>query len=135
MQVNRRRRVVTVLAPLVWMYLIYVVSSQPSVPSLDIGWMDRTAKAAAHFGEYAVLAVLLALRPLSGGTRLSRRQAAAVLAVAVFYALSDEYHQRFVPGRVADWADIAADSAGAGLALLLLRRDGPARHLRHILRS
>lgn len=33
--------------------------------------------------------------------------------MSFFYAISDEFHQYFVPGRSADWKDVLIDSFGA----------------------
>jgi len=50
-----------------------------------------------------------------------RRIAGATLlgafVITVLYGVSDEFHQSFVPGRTPDVADVAADAAGAALAL------------------
>ena len=40
---------------------------------------------------------------------------AALLGAGLLYALSDEYHQSFVPGRTPDPADWLADAAGLAL--------------------
>lgn len=117
---------------LVWMALIYVVSAQPTLPTIGETWLDRTVKAAAHAGEYAVLAVLMARPALAGDGHLSRRRGFVVLGLCFLYSLSDEYHQSFVPGRVADWADVAADTAGALLSVMALSADRPAGLLRRL---
>ncbi len=41
-------------------------------------------------------------------------------ALVIVYALSDELHQAFVPGRHPDFRDILTDAAGAALALFLV---------------
>ena len=73
---------------------------------------------AAHFTEYAVLA-LLAARAFLGSSRemLRRRWFLASLALVVVYALSDEYHQRFVPTRTGSVYDSLIDISGAHGAL------------------
>jgi len=38
------------------------------------------------------------------------------------YALSDEFHQRYVPGRSADWMDILFDWLGTALGTYLMLR-------------
>ena len=43
------------------------------------------------------------------------------LIVVVLYAASDEFHQLFVPSREASVRDVLIDSAGAILALILIR--------------
>ncbi|NLT41372.1 MAG: VanZ family protein [Anaerolineae bacterium] len=117
---------------LVWMVVIYVVSDQSSLPSLAVGWLDRATKSASHFAEYGILALLLARHPLATQPRLTVRSASLVTALCLLFALSDEYHQLFVPGRVADWADVAADTAGAVTMVSLLTRTGPASLLRRL---
>ena len=55
-------------------------------------------------------------------TRLgaSRPACSCALLIVLLYALSDEFHQSFVPGRHPDPFDVATDLAGALVALLLL---------------
>ncbi|CAN5674842.1 VanZ family protein [soil metagenome] len=88
--------------------LIFFASSRPTLPvALDSG-TDKLA----HFGAYAVL-----------GFALGHARAAFGLSPAVatliggLYALSDEVHQSFVPGRSPDFGDWVADALGilAGL--------------------
>ena len=103
-----------------WMALIFALSAQSQLPSPEQRWLDFVIEKSAHTFEFSVLAVLLA-RAL-GGTGLSRRRI-FFLAVGLtwLYALSDEFHQRFVPGRKADWNDVLVDwlaaLLGAGLYL------------------
>ena len=70
---------------------------------------------------YSVLGVLV-LRALAGaewaGVTLGR--AAMAFAITTAYDLSDELHQRLVPGRVADVRDLTADAIGALAGLLLV---------------
>ena len=70
-----------------------------------------------HGAEYGGLAALLA-RALRG-TRGAFGSMAAAMAAAgcLAFAVLDEYHQSFVPGRDASLRDVAADSVGAALAL------------------
>lgn len=105
------------LPPLVWMALIYYGSAQPTLPTLSDSLLDAMVKYGAHFIEYAVLA-LLWYRAIY--TRFSHPmiQPLALIIVAV-YALSDEFHQSFVPGRSATWQDLAVDVIGGASALLV----------------
>ena len=75
----------------------------------------------AHVSEYAVLAWLawrlfLALERVAGPLRTGRA-AALAWAFCVVYAISDEWHQTFVPTRVGTPWDVLIDSAGAALGL------------------
>lgn len=61
---------------------------------------------------YGVLAILA--RRLGVGD-------AGALAIVLAYAISDELHQRFVPGRTGTAIDVLIDLLGATLSLALLR--------------
>jgi len=106
------------LPPLAWMGLIFVLSAQPDLPSPPGPWLDTLLKKTGHAVEYAVLAWLYrrALRPYVGASAVLRTISAAL---AIAYALSDEYHQTFVPGRTGRLFDLAIDGVGASGAMLL----------------
>ena len=105
--------------PLVLMAVIFFFSAQPNLSS-GLGWIDHVGRKFIHASEYALLCFLWwrALR-----TRMDRIAALApAWAIATIYAISDEYHQRFVTGRHSSWVDVMIDSLGAGVfALLALR--------------
>ena len=76
--------------------------------------MDHPVRKTAHFLEYAVLGVLLSggfLQPECGRDRF-RLQEFRAWASGTGYAVSDELHQLFVPGRACMPADVLLDSAG-----------------------
>ncbi len=95
------------------MAAIFFVSgqSQPPVPG-------GLSNAAGHVIAYAGLGFLL-VRAVAGGLggRITGRVAGSALAIATVYGVTDEVHQMFVPGRVADINDVIADAAGALLAV------------------
>jgi VanZ family protein len=95
------------------MAVIFVVSSLHK-PPLPPGLPDKPAHAFGYTGLGFVIA-----RALAGGLppRITRRDFFVGLAVAVTYAASDEIHQRFVPGRSAELADLFADAIGSAIAL------------------
>jgi len=112
-------------APLALMALIFYLSAQESVGP-DLPAFTRVI---AHFTEYALLASLWlwALAP-----SLGRQAVAAAAAVSFLYALADEYHQSFVPGRDSDPVDVLVDACGIAFALALSRvaaRRADARRL------
>ncbi len=98
--------------------LIFHLSAQSNV-----GWSTPYPDVLLHASEYSVLGVLLA-RGFNDGLARSVPNRRLVLTwfLCVVYAISDEYHQAFVPGRSSDWRDVLSDAAGtaAGLALLSL---------------
>jgi len=76
---------------------------------------------AAHFTEYAILALLAARAFLSSSRdALSRHWWLASLLLVAVYALLDEYHQSFVATRTASIYDSMIDTAGGIFALLIL---------------
>jgi VanZ family protein len=115
-------------ALIAWAGIIFVLSSLPNPPGpRGPEWQSYLA----HTIQYAVfgfLAVRLfsAIRP---GAPFSL-VAAAAWALAVLYAISDEFHQSFVANRHASALDVAFDALGAaigaGLGIAVLRFRGPA---------
>jgi VanZ family protein len=105
-------RRVRLLAPLVWMAVIFVGSAQ-SDPSPGIGNLGHVV---AHFTEYFILASLWAWALLPS---LGLRALAVAGTICVLYAISDEWHQSFVPGRDSDPVDVLVDSVGVAAALAL----------------
>lgn len=106
---------VRALAPLALMGLIFYSSAQEAVGPELPAW----TRIVAHFTEYAVLASLWAwaLAPELGGRTLL-----VAGAISLLYAISDEYHQRFVEGRDSDVLDVLTDAAGIAFALVVIDR-------------
>ena len=111
------------LPPVIWMGLIFYVSSQPGTSFPDLGGLDLVAKKGAHILEYAVLYLLLfrALSTLSRAGRTSRRAYLLPMLLAILYAISDEVHQTFVPSREGTIRDVLIDSFGVLIAYLSVR--------------
>ena len=105
----RSSRALAIAAPLAVMGLIFALSSlrlpvrAPRVPHLD---------KLAHACEYAVLGGLL-VRAIVVGLRRAAAWWPIAALVALLYGFTDEWHQRFVPGRHSTWADVAADGVGS----------------------
>ncbi|MBC7264651.1 MAG: VanZ family protein [Chloroflexi bacterium] len=100
-----------------WMAWIFFLSSRPQLPSIPQDWLDTLLKKLGHTSEYAILAVLW-WRAL-GSTRLPGHRMSMAWGLSVLYALSDEYHQTFVPGRNGTFVDLLIDASGALVGLLL----------------
>ena len=92
-----------------WATLIFAVSSVPDLGTGLGGW-DLALRKLAHAAEYAVLGALL-LRATGRG-RLA-------FALGTVYAVSDEIHQAFVPGRMGAPLDVAIDAIGVALGVVL----------------
>jgi len=95
-----------------WAALIFGLSSVPDLSSGLGGW-DLVLRKLAHAAEYGILGALLvrALRRLSWA-----------LALGVAYAVSDEIHQSFVPGRQGSPLDVLIDSVGVIAGVVLAAR-------------
>jgi VanZ family protein len=103
------------------MGLIFAGSSQSDLPTHPNDSIDTVVKKAIHGVEYSVLAVLLwrALAEEKESTKDSLTL--KVLGISLLYALSDELHQRFVPGR-GNLGDVLIDGISIVAALAFLRR-------------
>jgi VanZ family protein len=105
-------RVSVWLPVLVWAALIFTFSSIPHLGT-GLGTWDTILRKGAHMTEYAILGALL-LRALD-------RESLAFLGGAA-YAVTDELHQHFVTGRHASPLDVAIDSVGVLVGVLLFER-------------
>ncbi|MBP9700606.1 VanZ family protein [Candidatus Woesebacteria bacterium] len=91
-----------------WCSLIFFLSSQSVLPGAPSGVVDFVFKKTAHMTVYAVL-YLFALRAFSS-SRTQEFKRAAIFTL--FFAVSDEFHQSFVPGRTPHPMDIGFDTLG-----------------------
>ena len=99
------------------MAVIFAGSSIPNLERLPGDISDHTG----HFVAYAGLAAVC-VRALAGArwAGVTAGRAAAAWLVSVAYGVSDEWHQRFVPGRTAAVDDLLADALGAAAAGVVL---------------
>lgn len=101
------------LPALALMAAIFSFSSIPSREMPSFGFWDTLVKKGGHMFGYGMLALSFwyAL-----GWERKRLWLALVLSLA--YAISDEFHQSFVPGRHPSWLDaLLIDPAGSILFL------------------
>ena len=130
---NTLRRMTALLATLGWMALIFGFSAQSGEESGGLSALismpvtraivacfgtadpealylqvDGAVRTAAHFGEYAVLGGLLQMTMAAWGLPALWLPWLA----GVLYAVLDEWHQSFSPGRVCDWMDVMIDALG-----------------------
>jgi VanZ family protein len=84
----------------------------PHATHAELVAMHYGVRKLAHFTEYAILSALL-YRALRDDRRWSPRAAAIAIVVSALYAVLDEFHQWFVPGRTAAATDCLIDVSGA----------------------
>jgi VanZ family protein len=92
-----------------WAAVIFTLSSIPDLGTGLGGW-DLVLRKIAHAAEYAVLGALL--------VRATTRPGLA-FALGVSYAVTDEVHQLFVPGRMGSPIDVAVDALGVAVGIVL----------------
>lgn len=106
------------LPPWLWGMGIFVGTSLPAdyLPEFVLFGPDKFF----HMGVFLIFSILI-FRALSVRERtLTPRQTIVwTLLIAGSYAVFDELHQYFVPGRAPDLYDILADSVGIAIGTLL----------------
>jgi hypothetical protein len=106
-------RVLSAWLPVVaWAGLIFTLSAIPDLGTGLGGW-DLVLRKLAHAAEFAVLGLLL-LRALG--------HAWSAFWLGVAYAVTDEIHQAFVPGRLGSPMDVAIDAAGVAAGVVVALR-------------
>lgn len=130
-------------AVLLWMLLIFYSSAQVAeqsnqlskgVTAVIIGFVERIAlglelntntfnyivRKNAHFFTYLILSVFV-----MNAIRKSRVEGSKgiliTFGICVLYAVSDEVHQLFVPGRSGQMTDVFIDGSGAVLGLVIVQ--------------
>lgn len=126
------------LAVVFWMGLIFFLSHQPATESselsqglttmiiyfiesilpviIDLDLVHFLIRKGAHFFAYFVLGMLITF---ALGTRLcsSGRRFIVAFVICVLYAISDEVHQLFIPGRSGEVRDVLIDSVGSAVGI------------------
>jgi VanZ family protein len=92
---------------------IYFSGLMPIFP----GWWEILIKKGGHVIAYGLLAVLTMRAGLMWDVT-QRRAAMVGVVLAIGYAVLDEFHQSFVPGRHPSATDIGLDLIGAVLFVL-----------------
>ena len=99
-----------------WICAIFVQSSIPDLSAPDLGFnlQDKFA----HFIEFSILAILLFRATINSKSERTRnRSFYLTIIIGIVYAVFDEVHQLFVPGRSAEVADAVADTIGVLFAV------------------
>jgi VanZ family protein len=92
--------------------LIFALSSIPDLGTGLGGW-DLVLRKLAHAAEYAVLGALLVRATAKAGL---------AMVLGTIYAVSDEVHQAFVPGRMGSVLDVILDAVGVVCGVVLWQK-------------
>lgn len=103
------------------MTLIFMASGTPGTDLPQFGVWDMVVKKGGHMMGYALLAIAF-LYGLTEWKPPSRRQTLFALLLAALYAATDEFHQGFTPARNPAVIDVAIDTLGGLLGLLVWAR-------------
>lgn len=98
-----------------WLHWILPASITPAL----FDKIHFAVRKASHLIEYAVFGVLLFRAIRADREGWSWRWAVAAIAIAALYAMTDEWHQSFVPSRTASVWDVLIDTTGATLGQVL----------------
>ena len=112
------------LVTLVWMAGIYALSSRSDLGSDGKDQVVATASNLAHLPLFAGLAWCWFMT-LAGMPHGSPQRLALAFLASTAWAAADEWHQAFVPGRIASAADFVVDVAAIAGMLLVLRLTAP----------
>ncbi len=98
--------------------LIFAVSTIPQVPP---PWSFRWGDKVLHFVEYGIFSFLLFLAFFTSGKEFFKKNVFLLSSIiGIAYGLSDEIHQKFIPGRSCDVFDFLADCLGIIFVQLII---------------
>lgn len=135
-----KRKILSWTLAVLWMALIFYLSHQPAIESnglstgitekivvmvekvapdikFNMGRFNHMLRKGAHFFAYLVLGILM-INGLSSSDIYGFKGIGLAILICILYAISDEVHQLFVPGRGGQVSDVILDSAGAIIGIL-----------------
>ena len=123
-----------------WMIVIFYLSHQPATESsglsgdltemiirnierfssleIDIDLFHHMIRKNAHFFAYFILSILN-LNALKWSGFSGYKCIGMALIISVIYAISDEVHQLYIPGRSGEVKDVFIDTSGALVGILV----------------
>lgn len=125
---NKWRKISIILVVLLAIEIFYI-SSIPAPPTGPVGW--EIVPVAYHFIVFFLLSFFLFVSisridittkfwvSLENERRELVTKAILILSLSAFYAMTDEYHQLFVPGRVCSFGDFMIDFAGICFGVII----------------
>lgn len=131
---------ITIIACILWMGFIFHMSSNTgiisndeshkivhfiqqianklsfSVKNTDITQINHIVRKNGHVLEYIILAILAGTALFTYNLK-GKKAVIYILFICLFYAVTDEFHQMFVPGRTSLVSDVLIDFSGAILGI------------------
>jgi VanZ family protein len=106
--------------PILLMVVIFLASATPGSDIPRFGFLDLFVKKGGHMCGYALLAIAI-YHALNNRRRSTKRLFLLAVCFVALYAASDEFHQRFTPGRTASIRDVGIDVTGALIGITVMR--------------
>ena len=98
--------------------VVEVVENVAPRAEINVHRLNGIIRKNAHFFLYLVLGILVTNAFRRSGNTLIRSLVFSFF-ICVLYAVSDEIHQMYVPGRGAQATDVLIDSSGASVGLFI----------------
>lgn len=131
-KIFKNKKIVSTVFVIAWMIIIFVMSSYNSVDSSNqsnvivdvivnifnitsVNIISVIVRKLAHFSEYLILGILVA-----NMIKYYDKKHLIGVTICILYAISDEIHQLFVPGRSCQILDIVIDTIGSCIGLAVL---------------
>jgi len=122
------------LPVVLWAAIIFLFSANPNpyrflpaawrsaipLPTVSDSSLTEWIGQLMHFVEYLVLAFLIS-RALYKTSATSTKLPALVILISMLFALSDEIHQLFVPGRAFQIIDLFIDFLGSLFGVIIFK--------------
>jgi len=104
-----------------WSSIIFYFSSIPHLKIEELGFLDFVLRKIAHITEYAILCILY-IRAFRNTTKFSSKKVYLLsIVLSIIYAITDEIHQSFVPGRSCNLFDLLFDTTGVVLGGIIYK--------------
>ena len=121
-------RIILIILIILWMYLVFGFSGQDGEQSSGISYkismiltgnneeiaiiIEPYVRKVAHFAEYAIGAILIYLLLYTFQKISSKIRNISSIIITIIYAISDEIHQLYIPGRERKIVDVYIDTLG-----------------------
>ena len=136
---TKSKRIIFSLLLLIWMIIVFYLSNQDATTSTgtsniivlkvaeafnvvepnEIDEISFVVRKLAHFTLYAIGGILSFNLLNTYNTSIKKKFLISEI-ICMLYAISDEFHQLFVPGRSAEIKDVIIDSLGAFFGMFII---------------
>ncbi|MEN3013577.1 MAG: VanZ family protein [Endomicrobiia bacterium] len=116
---NKTKKILAWFYVVNWCGIIFFLSSIPELKIEELGLWDLILRKIAHLIEYLILSVLVSNALFVSFNMKFLNSCLFSFVFSVIYAISDEIHQYFVPGRHFSLLDVFIDTMGIIFGIIL----------------